>query len=104
MARALGGAVEVPTVDGARARVTIPSGTQSGHQFRLRGKGMTAMRGKGRGDMYIEVQVETPVNLNKEQKEKLREFDGLDKGGRTTSPESEGFFAKAKEMWDDLTE
>ena len=101
---ALGGAVEVPTVDGGRARVTIPSGTQSGHQFRLRGKGMTVMRAKGHGDMYIEVQVETPVNLNKEQKEKLREFDGLDKGGRTTSPESEGFFAKAKEMWDDLTE
>ena len=101
---ALGGAVEVPTVDGARARVTIPSGTQSGHQFRLRGKGMIAMRGKGRGDMYIEVQVETPVNLSKEQQQKLREFDGLDKGGRTTSPESEGFFAKAKELWEDLTE
>ncbi len=101
---ALGGAVTVPTVDGGRARVTVPTGTQSGHQFRLRGKGMTAMRGRGRGDMYIEVHVETPVNLSTEQQQKLREFDGLAKGGPTTSPESEGFFAKAKELWDDLTE
>ncbi|MHA1109200.1 MAG: DnaJ C-terminal domain-containing protein, partial [Alphaproteobacteria bacterium] len=100
----LGGAVEVPTVEGGRAKVTIPTGTQSGHRFRLRGKGMTVLRAKGRGDMYIEVMVETPVNLTKEQQQKLREFDTLSKGGKTTNPESEGFFTKAKELWEDLTD
>lgn len=96
---ALGGSVEVPTVDGGRARVNVPSGTQSGQQFRLRGKGMVAMRGGGRGDMYIEAVIETPVNLNGRQKELLREFV---KAGAGNSPESEGFFAKVKELWDDL--
>ncbi len=102
---ALGGTVEVPTVDGARAKVTIPSGTQSGRRFRLRGKGMSVLHSKARGDMYIEVAVETPVNLSKEQQEKLREFDGAPrKSGKPTSPESEGFFSKAKELWEDLTD
>ena len=97
----LGGAVEVPTVGGSRARVTVPAGTQSGHQFRLRGKGMPALRGVGHGDMYIEVAVETPVNLTKRQKELLKQFD--DHGGsRPTSPEAEGFFSRVKELWEDL--
>ncbi len=101
---ALGGAVQVPTVDGARAKVTVPSGAQSGHRLRLRAKGMTTLHGKGRGDMYIELLVETPVNLGKEQKEKLKEFESLGDGDKTTSPQSEGFFAKAKELWEDLTD
>ena len=101
---ALGGAVEVPTVDGARAKVTVPSGTQSGHRLRLRAKGMTALHGKNRGDMYIELLVETPVNLSREQKDKLKEFVALGKGNKTTSPQSEGFFSKAKELWEDLTD
>lgn len=106
---ALGGAVEVPTVDGTRAKVSVPPGTQPGHRFRLRSKGMTVLHGKARGDMFIEVLVETPVNLTKEQEQKLREFDTLLKkgeksGGKSTSPQSEGFFAKAKEFWEDLTE
>jgi molecular chaperone DnaJ len=103
---ALGGAVEVPTVEGGRAKVSIPAGTQNGHRFRLRGKGMVGLHGRGRGDMYIEVTVETPVNLTKDQQEKLREFENLGKkrGAKSTSPESEGFFAKAKEFWEDLTE
>jgi molecular chaperone DnaJ len=101
----LGGTVEVPTIDGTLAKVTIPSGTQSARQFRLRGKGMTGLHGRGRGDMYIEIQVETPVNLTKRQQELLREFETENKGGnRSTSPESEGFFAKVKELWEDLTE
>jgi molecular chaperone DnaJ len=100
---ALGGTVEVPTVDGGRARVTIPEGTQSGHQFRLRGKGMSVMRSTQRGDMYIRATVETPVKLSKRQKELLSEFDSESKPGKT-SPESEGFFSKVKEAWDDLTE
>ena len=101
---ALGGSVEVPTVEGGRAKVSIPAGTQSGHRFRLRGKGMTVLRAKGRGDMFIDVMVETPVNLSKEQQQKLREFKTLSKGGKTTNPESEGFFSKAKELWEDLTD
>ncbi len=99
---ALGGTIEVPTIDGARARVNIPAGTQSNHQFRLKGKGMGVMRGTGRGDMYIQSVVETPVNLSKKQQELLREFARA--GGNETSPESAGFFAKVKELWDDLRE
>jgi len=97
----LGGTIEVPTLAGKRARVSVPSGTQSGHQFRLRGKGMPALRGSGYGDMYIQVSVETPVNLSKKQKELLKQFDQTG-GTRTTSPESEGFFKKMKELWEDL--
>ena len=98
----LGGTIEVPTIDGARARVNIPAGTQSNHQFRLKGKGMGVMRGTGRGDMYIQSVVETPVNLSKKQQELLREFARA--GGNETSPESAGFFAKVKELWEDLRE
>jgi molecular chaperone DnaJ len=97
---ALGGTVEVPTLDGKPARITIPEGTQAGHQFRLRGKGMPTVRGEGVGDLFVQVRVETPVNLSKEQKELLRRFEkGADE---RTSPEAEGFFAKVKELWDDL--
>ena len=101
-AAALGGVIEVPTIDGGRARVTIPSGTQSGHQFRLKSKGMSVMRGSNRGDMYIHTVVETPVNLSKQQKEILREFEKT--GGEKTNPQSAGFFHKVKELWDDLRE
>ena len=66
---ALGGSLEVPTIDGVRARVTIPPGTQSGHQFRLKSKGMSVLRSPARGDMYIEAVIETPVALNKRQQE-----------------------------------
>lgn len=100
---ALGGHLEVPTIDGGRVKVTIPEGTQSGHQFRLRGKGMSVLRSAAFGDMYIEVQVETPVKLNKRQKELLKEFDAA-AGKDKNSPESEGFFTKVKEFWGDLKE
>ena len=94
----LGGTIEVPTLDGGRAKVAIPEGTQHGHQFRLRGKGMPVLRGGGMGgDLYVELTVETPVKLTKRQKELLREFDGEAKPG--SQPESEGFFAKVKEFW-----
>jgi molecular chaperone DnaJ len=99
---ALGGAVEVPAVDGSRQRVTIPAGTQAGDQFRLRGKGFSVLRSAARGDMYVQVSVETPQNLSKRQRELLEEFEAeAAKGGRT-SPESEGFFAKVKDFWDGL--
>jgi molecular chaperone DnaJ len=100
---ALGGTIEVPTVDGSRTRVTVPAGTQSGHQFRLRGKGMTVLRSAARGDMFIEAVVETPVNLNKRQQELLREFE-REGENRRTHPESEGFFARVKEFFEDLRE
>jgi molecular chaperone DnaJ len=100
---ALGGTIEVPSVDGSRARVTVPPGTQSGHQFRLRGKGMTVLRSSARGDMFIEAIVETPVNLNKRQQELLREFEKAGEN-RATHPESEGFFARVKEFFEDLRE
>ncbi|MCG8695335.1 MAG: molecular chaperone DnaJ [Minwuiales bacterium] len=98
---ALGGTIEVPTMDGGRSRVNIPAGTQTGRQFRLKGKGMPMLRGQGRGDMYLKTVVETPVNLTKRQKELLREFQGE---GKDNNPESEGFFARVKDLWDDFTE
>ena len=94
---ALGGTIEVPTIEGGRSQVTIPPGTQSGQQFRLRGKGMTVLRSTARGDLYIEVSVETPVKLTKKQKELLQEFE-REGGGAGTHPETEGFFAKVKEF------
>ena len=99
---ALGGHVEVPSIDGGRARVTIPAGTQTGDQFRLRGKGFSVLRSAARGDMYVQVSVETPQNLTPKQRELLEQFEAeAAKGGRS-SPESEGFFAKVKEFWDGL--
>ena len=98
---ALGGQIECPTVDGSRARISIPAGAQSGRRFRLRGKGMSVLNQKNRGDMYVEALVETPVNLNKRQQELLEEFEEAGKG-RNTSPEAEGFFGKVKDFWDDL--
>src|SRR6201997_3931294 len=100
---ALGGTIEVPTVDGSRTRVTVPAGTQSGHQFRLRSKGMTMLRSPARGDMFIEAVVETPVNLNKRQQELLREFE-REAENPTPHPGSEGFFASAKECFEYLRE
>ena len=94
---ALGGSIEVPTIDGGRGRVQIPAGSQSGRQMRLRGKGMPALRGGGVGDMFIELAVETPVNLTARQKELLTEFDGL---GEDNHPESKSFFSSVKSFWD----
>jgi molecular chaperone DnaJ len=100
---ALGGTIEVPTVNGERARISIPPGTQSSETFRLRGKGMTILRSQARGDMYVEAMVETPVNLTEKQRKLLQEF--ADGGGDADhSPESHGFFAKVKELWQELRE
>ena len=96
---ALGGDIEVPTIDGGRSRVKVPSGSQSGRQMRLRGKGMPSLRGGGQGDMMIELAVETPVNLTGKQKELLREFEKL---SEENNPESSGFFKKVKTFWDSM--
>jgi molecular chaperone DnaJ len=100
---ALGGIVEVPTVDGSRARITVPPGTQTGQQFRLRAKGMSVLRSSERGDMYAQIMVETPMHLTKRQQELLEEFERAGKG-KQHSPEAEGFFAKVKEFWNELKE
>lgn len=100
---ALGGRVEVPTLEGSRARITIPPGTQTGRQFRLKGKGMPVFRSPARGDMFVEAVVEVPVNLTDRQKELLREFEEVS-SHEHHSPQSHGFFAKVKELWEDLRE
>ncbi len=101
---ALGGMVEVPTIEGKRLRVQIPEGTQTGRQIRLRGKGMTELHGGPRGDMLVELVVETPVHLTRRQKELLREFEKASGKQSKQHPQSEGFFAKVKELWDELRE
>ncbi|MGB3179043.1 MAG: molecular chaperone DnaJ [Albidovulum sp.] len=96
---ALGGEVEVPTIDGGRSRVKVPSGAQTGKQMRLRSKGMPALRGGGTGDMLIEIAVETPVNLTSQQRELLREFERL---SEDNNPEGNSFFSKVKSFWDGM--
>ncbi|MDJ0628442.1 MAG: molecular chaperone DnaJ [Rhodobacter sp.] len=98
-AAALGGDIDVPTIDGGRSRVKVPGGSQSGRQMRLRNKGMPGLRGSGQGDMFIELAVETPVNLTSKQKELLREFERL---GENNNPESSSFFSKVKSFWDGM--
>jgi len=101
---ALGGAIDVPTIEGSMTKVTIPPGTQSGNQFRLKSKGMSVLRSPARGDMFIQAMIETPVNLTDRQKELLKEFETAGDKDTKHNPESEGFFAKVKELWKDLTE
>ena len=96
---ALGGEVEVPTIDGGRSRVRIPEGSQSGRQMRLRNKGMPALRGGGTGDMLIELEVETPVKLTSRQKELLKEFQEL---SVENNPQSSRFFSAVKGFWDSM--
>jgi len=96
---ALGGEIEAPTLDGGRTRVKVPAGVQSGKQLRLRGKGMPALRGAGAGDLYIELAVETPVNLSSRQKELLTEFDAA---GKNNSPETQDFFTRVKGFWESM--
>ena len=92
---ALGGSIEVPTVEGKMARLTIEAGTQSGRRFRMRGKGMPVLRRSQQGDQIVEVQVETPTNLTSKQKELLKSFQ--DAGN--TSPEAQSFLDRVKRIW-----
>ncbi|MGV6801063.1 MAG: molecular chaperone DnaJ [bacterium] len=97
---ALGGDIEVPTIDGGRVKLKIPPGAQTGKRFRLRSKGMSQLQRKDFGDLYVELQVETPVDLTPRQKELLQEFCA--EGGDERCPESKGFFDKAKKFWDTM--
>ena len=94
---ALGTAIEIPTIDGGKAKIKIPAGTQSGKQFRLRGKGMPYMRGSGTGDLYVQVNTEVPISLNKEQKELLEKFRDIE--NERSNPSIRKFFEKAKSFW-----
>jgi hypothetical protein len=97
---ALGSEVEVPATDGSKVCAKIPAGAQTGEQFRLRGKGFSVLRSAARGDMHIQVAVETSQHLTRRQRELLEEFEAESRGNSKGSPESEGFFAKVKEFFE----
>lgn len=94
---ALGGHIDVPTLDGTKSRVKVPEGTETGSQFRLKGKGMPMLRSKTTGDLYIQVNVETPKNLSARQRQLLEDFEK--ESVKDTSPESHGFFARMKDFF-----
>jgi molecular chaperone DnaJ len=94
---ALGTSLEIPTIDGGKAKIKIPSGTQSGKQFRLKGKGMPYIRGSGNGDLYVQINTEVPVSLNREQKELLEKFRKIE--NEKSNPSIKKFFQKAKSFW-----
>ena len=99
---ALGGELEVPTLDG-RVKLKIPAETQTGKLFRLRGKGVTPVRGGNPGDLLCRVIIETPVNLGKEQKELLKQFqESLEKEGHRQSPKKSGWVDGGKSFFDDM--
>ncbi len=97
---ALGADIDVPSIDGSKSRVKIPAGTQTGEQLRLRGKGFSVLRSNQRGDMFIQVVVETPQHLTKKQRELLEDFEKEAVGHKKGSPDSEGFFAKVRDFFD----
>lgn len=103
---ALGGEIEVPQISGSRTKVKIPAGTQTGQQMRLRGKGMSVIRTESHGDLYIEIFVETPVNLGRKHVDMMKKLEESIGGSEAKkhSPESSGFVNKMKELWSDLTE
>lgn len=95
---ALGGEFQVPTIDGGKTRVKVPEGTQTGKQFRLKGKGMPVLRSTRVGEMYIQVVTETPRNLNRKQRELLEEFEKA--SSPDNNPESAGFFTRVRDFID----
>ncbi|GGA89904.1 chaperone protein DnaJ [Brucella endophytica] len=99
---ALGGQFEVSTLDGTQTRVKIPDGTQNGKQFRLKGKGMPVLRQPAMGDLYIQIDIETPQNLTRRQRELLEEFEKI--SSKDNSPQSSGFFARMKEFFEGISE
>ena len=97
---ALGAEIEVPTIDGGKSKVKIPEGTQSGKQFRLRGKGMPVIRENHFGDLYLEINVIIPESLSKEQKEVLEKFRSLESSNNNS--EIKNFINKAKKFWETI--
>ncbi len=99
---ALGGQMEIPTLGGGRARISVPEGTQTGKQFRLKTKGMPGLRGQGKGDLYVQTIVETPVKLTRKQKELMKEFEAT--SDSKNNPQTAGFFSKVKQFWEELSD
>ena len=97
---ALGGEIAVRTIDGGETKVKVPEGTQSGKQFKVRAKGMPVLRSRDVGDLYIQVNVETPQNLTKRQRELLTDSKPSPRTARI--PKSSGFFAKMKDFFENL--
>lgn len=95
---ALGGQIEVPTIDGGRTQIKVPEGTETGQEFRVHGKGMPVLRSRSHGDLYVQVEVETPKSLTRKQKELLREFEKA--STQKTSPQSSGFLSRVKAFWE----
>ena len=95
---ALGGEFDVPTLEGTRAKVKVASGTQPGQRVRLKGKGMPVLRSKDVGDLYVQLDVETPQNLSRRQRELLEEFEKA--STKDNSPTSGGFFDKLKGLFE----
>ncbi|HVY90406.1 MAG TPA: molecular chaperone DnaJ [Hyphomonadaceae bacterium] len=96
---ALGGEIEMPTIDGSRMRLTIPEGAQTGKRMRLKGKGMPTLRGGPNGDLVVELFVETPSNLSAKQKELLRQFQEECCPSGKCHPETQGFSKKLKKFF-----
>jgi molecular chaperone DnaJ len=96
----LGGIIKVPSIDGSDVSLTIPAGTQNGSQFRIKEKGMKVLKSTRRGDLYVDLIVEVPVNLNSKQKELLEQFEKITDGN--SNPKSSSFFKKVKDFWSDL--
>jgi len=94
---ALGTTIEIPTIDGKKAKIKIPDGTQDGKQFRLKGKGMPFMQRGDYGDLYVQVKAEVPVYLNKEQKDLLEKFRKIE--NENSNPSIKKFFQRAKDFW-----
>lgn len=99
-AAALGGEVEIPTIEGERTKVTIPAGAQTGRRFRIKGKGMTNLRSKDRGDLHVELLVETPVNLTAKQRKLLEEFSK--DCCAESHPQTQGFFTQVKSFFEGI--
>ncbi len=97
----LGGEIEVPTIDGKLARIKIAEGTQSGQRFRLKGKGMKKLNDSQRGNMFVEAQIEIPVNLNQKQRDLLHEFE-IEGQQQKQNPASSHFFSKVRDLWDNI--
>lgn len=96
---ALGGSIEIPTIDGTKAKLQIPEGAQSGSQYRLKSKGMSVINSGGRrGDMYVKIEIETPIKLSSEERELLQKLDSLMQG-KSNNPKSEGFFKKVTDLF-----
>jgi molecular chaperone DnaJ len=94
---ALGAEIEVPTIDGGKSKVKIPEGTQSGKQFRLKGKGMPILRENDFGDLYLEVIAITPENISSEQRKLLEKFKDIEKTQQNS--QIDNFIKKAKNFW-----